>query len=73
MVDSDIAAKLAQEHGGIDLIKRNPQQPVYYELGIGSKSNKLFWDAVYGTSEKNNKGIGVIDATNPKFLGALKQ
>lgn len=71
-VDSDVAAKIAQEHGGADLMKRNPQQPVYYELAVNSKSNKLLWAAVYGTSEKDNKGIGLIDATNPKFLGALK-
>jgi hypothetical protein len=73
VVDSDAAAKLAQEHGGVDLVKRNPQQPVYYELGVDSKTNKLLWAAVYGTSQKDNKGIGLIDATYPKFLGALKR
>jgi hypothetical protein len=72
-VDSDAAAKLAQEHGGTDLIKRNPQQPVSYELGVDLKSNKLLWAAIFGTSQKDNKGIGMIDATNPKFLGALKR
>ena len=72
-VDSDVAAKLAQEHGGADLIKRNPQQPVYYELGVDLKSNKLLWATVFGTSQQENKGIGMVDATNPKFLGALKR
>jgi hypothetical protein len=72
VVDSDAAAKLALDHGGADLIKRDPKQPVYYELGVDAKSNKLVWAAVFGTSPKENKGIGLIDATYPKFIGALK-
>lgn len=71
-VDSDIVAKLAQEHGGKELIKKSAQQPVIYELGIDPKSNKLLWAAVYGTSEKDNQGIAMIEATQPKFLGVFK-
>jgi hypothetical protein len=72
VADSDTAAKLALEHGGADLVKKNPQQPVYYELGVDPKSNNLLWAAVFGINEKDNKGIGMIDATSNKFLGALK-
>jgi len=72
-VDSDIVAKFAQEHGGKDLIKKNAQQPVFYELGIDPKSKKLLWAAVYGTSEKDNQGIAMVDATQPRFLGVFRR
>lgn len=71
-VDSDAAAKIAKEHGGADLIKKNNQQPVYYELGVDARSRRLLWAAVYGTSQSDNQGIAMIEATHPRFLGVFK-
>jgi len=70
-VDSDTVAKLAMEHGGADLVKKAPTQPVYYELDFDRKTHKLLWAAVYGTDLKDAKGVGIIDASTPKFIGVL--
>jgi hypothetical protein len=73
MVDSDAVSKLAMEKLGGDLVKKDASQPVYYELGVDRKAHKLLWAAVYGTDQKSNKGIAVVDAGTPKFLGVLKK
>jgi hypothetical protein len=70
-VDSDAVAKLAMEHGGADLVKKNPNQPVYYELGFDPKAHKLLWAAVYGSDQKDAKLVGIVDASTPKFIGVL--
>jgi len=72
-VDSDAVAKLAMEKVGGDLVKKDAKQPVYYELGVDHKAHKLLWAAVYGTGQKDSKGIGIVDAGTPKFLGVMKR
>ncbi len=72
-VDSDAVAKLANDHGGASLVQKDPKQPVYFELGVDPKSSKLIWAAVYGQNQKHNLGIGLVDATQPKFLGAFRR
>jgi hypothetical protein len=72
-VDSDEAAKLAIEHGGDEYIKKDPKQPMVYQLGIDPKSNKLIWLAVVGESQDDSKVVIIVDATQPKFLGGFKR
>lgn len=71
-VDSDRAFAIAKEHGGDALLKKDPQQPVFYTLDWDSKRKELVWGVVFGTSPSDSKGVGVIDASNGKFLRAGK-
>ncbi|MGO8796087.1 MAG: hypothetical protein ACLQLC_14790 [Candidatus Sulfotelmatobacter sp.] len=70
MVDSDKAFEIAQKNGGEKLLQKNPQQPVMYLLDWDHKSKQLVWAVLYGTSQNDSKGIGIIDATSGKFLRA---
>jgi hypothetical protein len=72
IVDSDKAYETAQENGGAKLLKKNPEQPVLYSLNWDAKTRKLVWAVMYGTSHSDSKGMGLIDATSGKFLGASK-
>lgn len=72
IVDSDKAYATAQENGGANLFKKDPQQPVMYSLDWDSKNKALVWVVMYGTSRSDSKGLGVIDATTGKFLRAGK-
>jgi len=70
--DSDQAYTVAQEKGGAKLIEKNPQQPVAYTLDWNPKEKMLLWVVIYGTSAKDSKGMGVIDAGSGRFLHAAK-
>lgn len=68
--DSDEAFKMAQEKGGAKLLEKDPNQPVVYLLDWDYRNKQLLWVVVYGTSMKDSKGAGVIDAGTGKFLRA---
>jgi len=70
--DSDKAFAIAQEHGGANILKEDAQQPVTYYLAFDPKQRVPLWYVVYGTSDKDRKGIGVINATTGTFLRAAK-
>ncbi len=70
--DSDVAAKVAKEHGGDELVKKNPNQPIAYSLQWDGKQRRLKWFVVYGNSRKDSKGVGVVDAGNGSWVGVLK-
>jgi len=72
IVDSDKAYATAQENGGANILKKNPQQQVVYSLDWDSKKKELVWGVRYGSSPSDSKGVGVIDATTGKFLRAGK-
>jgi hypothetical protein len=70
--DTDKAYEVAQQHGGDALVKKDAQQPVTYVLLKDKKLNVPVWFVIYGTSEKDRKGIGVINATTGGFVSAGK-
>src|SRR5579859_7193348 len=70
--DTDKAFEIAQQHGGDALVKKDAQQPVSYVLLKDTKHNIPVWYVIYGTSEKDRKGIGVINATTGAFVRAGK-
>jgi hypothetical protein len=70
--DTDKAFEIAQQHGGEAIIKKDAQQPVTYVLLKDRKQNVPVWYVIYGTSEKDRKGIGVINATTGAFVSAGK-
>lgn len=72
IIDSDKAFATAQENGGANLFKKDPQQPVIYSLDWDGKNKELVWTVMYGTSRSDSKGVGVINASTGKLLRAGK-
>jgi hypothetical protein len=70
--DTDKAFEVAQQHGGDAIVKKDAQQPVTYVLLKDKKMNVPVWFVIYGASEKDRKGIGVINATTGGFVSAGK-
>jgi len=70
--DTDKAFAITLQHGGEAILKKDPQQPVTYLLLKDRKQNVPVWYVIYGTSEKDRKGIGVINATTGAFVSAGK-
>ena len=70
--DTDKAFALTLQHGGDAILKKNGQLPVMYVLLKDRKQNVPVWYVIYGTSEKERKGIGVINATTGAFVSAGK-
>ena len=69
-VDSDKAFEVSQGHGGENLFKKNPAQPVTYIVEMAHGQTTPNWYVIYGKDLKNNKGLGVINATTGAFLRA---
>jgi len=72
IIDSDKAYAIAQENGGANVLKKDPQQPVIYTLDWDAKNKELVWVVMYGASRSDSKGVGVINASTGKFLRAGK-
>src|ERR1039458_8444673 len=70
--DTDKAFELTLQHGGDAILKKDAQQPVTYVLLKDRKQNVPVWYVIYGTSEKDRKGIGLINATTGAFISAGK-
>ena len=70
--DTDQAFTIAQQHGGDAIVKKDAKQPITYVLLKDRKQNMPVWYVIYGTSEKDRKGIGVINATTGAFVSASK-
>ena len=70
--DTDKAFEITRQHGGDAMLKKNAQQPVTYLLLKDRKQNVPVWYVIYGTSETDRKGIGVINATTGAFISAGK-
>ena len=70
--DTDKAYEITRQHGGEAILKKNAQQPIMYLLLKDRKQNVPVWYVIYGTSEKDRKGIGVINATTGAFVSAGK-
>ena len=68
--DTDKAFEMAQQHGGEALVKKDAKQPITYVLLKDPKQNVPVWYVIYGASEKDRKGIGVINATTGAFVRA---
>ena len=70
--DTDKAFAIAQQHGGEVILKKDAQQPIMYVLLKDKQQSIPVWYVIYGTSEKDRKGIGVINATTGDFISAGK-
>jgi hypothetical protein len=70
--DTDAAFDTAQQHGGANLLKKDPNQPIIYVLLWDPPKHSLYWHVVYGSDEKSTKGSGVINAVTGAWVGAAK-
>jgi hypothetical protein len=70
--DTDKAFEVAQQHGGDAILKKDAQQVISYVLLKDKNLNVPVWFVIYGASEKDRKGIGVINATTGGFVSAGK-
>lgn len=70
--DTDKAFEITRQHGGDAILKKNAQQPITYLLLKDRKQNVPVWYVIYGTGEKDRKGISVINATTGAFISAGK-
>ena len=70
--DTDKAFAIAQQHGGEAIVKKDAKQPITYVLLKDKQQNIPVWYVIYGTSETDRKGIGVINATTGAFVRAAK-
>lgn len=71
-IDSDQAFKVAQEHGGKELMKKTPGQPVLFILEWDSRKNQLAWHVAYGDSRADAKLTVGVDASTGGFLRVEK-
>jgi hypothetical protein len=71
-VDSDQAFKVAQEHGGKELMEKTPDQPVLFLLDFDTHKNQLTWHVVYGTSRADAELTVAVNASTGGFLRVEK-
>ena len=67
-IDSDKAIKVANEHGGAALLKKDPKQPVNFLLDWNGK-NQLVWHVIYGESRNTASLIVDVDASSGLYVG----
>jgi hypothetical protein len=67
-VDTDQAFTTAQEHGGKELLEKDPKLGVSYLLDFDPSSNQLRWHVMYGGSGSSGRLTVLVDASSGKFL-----
>ena len=65
-VDSDEAFKVAQQHGGKELLAKNPKLNVTYLLDFDPRLSQLKWHVIYGESPSPLSVL--VDASTGHFL-----
>ena len=67
-VDTDKAFEVAQEHGGKQLLEKDPKISVAYLLDWDVQSGQLRWHVIYGGNESLGKLAVLVDASTGTFL-----
>ena len=65
-VDSDEAFKVAQQHGGKELLAKNPKLNVAYQLDFDPRLSQLKWHVIYGGSPSPLTVL--VDASTGHFI-----
>ena len=71
-IDSDQAFQVAQAHGGKELLKKTPDQPVLFVVDWDSRGNQLVWHVAYGDKRADAKLTVAVDASTGGFLRVEK-
>ncbi|HYL91907.1 MAG TPA: hypothetical protein VEW69_01995 [Alphaproteobacteria bacterium] len=66
--DTDNAFQVAQEHGGKQLLEKDPSMTVTYLLDWEAEENQLRWHVIYGASGSLSKLSVVVDASTGAYL-----
>ena len=66
-VDTDQAFSVAQQHGGKQLLEKDPKTQITYLLDYDPLSSQLRWHVMYA-SESAGKLTVLVDASNGNFL-----
>jgi len=68
-VDTDQAFNVAQQHGGKQLLEKDPKAQVSYLLDFDALSNQLRWHVMYsGSGASAGKLTVLVDASTGQFL-----
>lgn len=67
-VDTDQAFEVAQQHGGKQVMEKDPKVTVGYLLDWDVQANQLRWHVIYGGSESTGKLTVLVDASSGTFL-----
>lgn len=67
-IDTDKAFEVAQQHGGKQVVEKDPKVSIGYLLDWDVQSNQLRWHVIYGGSESTGKLTVLVDATSGLFL-----
>jgi hypothetical protein len=67
-IDTDKAFEVAQQHGGKQVLEKDPKVSVGYMLDWEVQSNQLRWHVIYGGSESHGKLAVLVDASSGEFL-----
>lgn len=65
--DTDKAFSIAQEHGGENLLQKEPDTPVLYVLEWDRQTNSLLWHVIYGTDRDTAKLRVAVNASTGLF------
>jgi hypothetical protein len=67
-VDTDKAFEVAQEHGGKEVLSKDPKMQIMYFLGWNAGSSQLAWFVIYGGSTSNARLTVLVDASTGNYL-----
>ena len=67
-IDTDKAFEVAQQHGGKQVLEKDPKVNVGYLLDWDTQSSQLRWHVIYGGSESMGKLTVLVDASSGEFL-----
>ncbi|HMF90728.1 MAG TPA: hypothetical protein VKL40_08805 [Candidatus Angelobacter sp.] len=67
-VDTDQAFSVAQQHGGKQLLEKDPNLGISYLLDFDPASNQLRWHVIYGGSGSSGRLTVMVDASSGEFL-----
>ncbi len=67
-VDSDEAFNVAQQHGGKQILEKDPNTGINYLLNFDPLSNQLRWHVTYGGSGGAGRLTVMVDASSGQFL-----
>ncbi|HJY87878.1 MAG TPA: hypothetical protein VKE24_13670, partial [Candidatus Acidoferrales bacterium] len=67
-VDTDKAFTVAQQHGGKQLLEKEPQLGVNYLLDYSALTNQLRWHVTYGGNPSMGRLTVLVDASTGEFI-----
>ncbi|HLJ87467.1 MAG TPA: hypothetical protein VKZ53_11640 [Candidatus Angelobacter sp.] len=67
-IDSEEAFRVAQQHGGKEILAKKPDQEVIYLADWDPRINQLRWHVIYGASPSNAVLTVIVNASSGQFI-----